>query len=96
MAYGDITKPDDTDIPLCKDCNHFSRDLSQVLFFDYKRGKCLRPTGSSTVNVITGKEETKKLRAFAIDERIGGQCGMQGKFWFSDKKKDLFTVLKRS
>ena len=93
MAYGDIDKSDDIDIPLCKDCKYFSRDLLQ--FFDYKCGKCLRPTGSSTVNVITGKEETKKLRVFAMDERIGGPCGPQGKFWFSNKKKDLFTMLKR-
>ena len=93
MAYGDIDKSDDIDIPLCKDCKYFSRDLLQ--FFDYKCGKCLRPTGSSTVNVVTGKEDTKKLRAYATDERIGGPCGPQGKFWFSNKKKDLFTMLKR-
>ena len=96
MASGYITKPDDTDIPLCKDCKHFSRSWIAILLRDYEYGRCNRLTGSSTVNVITGKEETKKLRAYAMNERIGGQCGINGQYWFSDKKKDLFTVLKRS
>ena len=96
MSRGDIDKPDDTDILLCKDCKHFSRSWIPILLGDYEYGRCRRPIGSSTVNVITGKEETKKLRAYAMNERIGGPCDIQGKYWFSDKKKDLFTLLKRS
>ena len=96
MASGYVAKPDNIDIPLCKDCKHFSRSWIPILLGDYEYGRCHRPTGSSTVNVITGKEDTKKLHGYAANERLEGSCGIQGKFWFSDKKKDLFTMLKRS
>ena len=96
MAQGDIDKPDDADIPLCKDCKHFSRMWTNILFRDYEYGFCSRPTGSTKFNLITGKEETKKLRVYAAIERLDGLCGIHGKFWFSDKKKHLFNMLKRS
>jgi len=101
MFYGDIDSnmladTDDTDIPLCKDCKHFSRDLIHIVTMDYEYGKCNRPVGSTRFNLITGKGETKLLRGYAARERLVGQCGIQGKYWFSDKKKDLFNMLKRS
>jgi hypothetical protein len=88
--------PDNTDIPLCKNCKHFSRSWMPILLGDYEYGRCQRPTGSVTINVITGKKYIKKLHAYATNERIGGPCGPQGNYWFSDKKKHLFTMLKRS
>jgi hypothetical protein len=96
MKRGDIDKSDDADIPLCKDCKHFSREWTSILCMEYEYGKCNRPTGSTRVNLITGKGETKLLGGYAAMERLDGQCGIQGKYWFSDKKKDLFTLLKRS
>jgi len=102
MMRGDIDShilydyTDITDIPLCKDCKHFSRDLIHIVTMDYEYGRCLRPVGSTNFNLITGKGETKLLRGYAAMERLDGQCGIQGKFWFSDKKKHLFTMLKRS
>ena len=96
MASGYVDKPDNTDIPLCKNCKYFSRKWIPILLGDYEYGKCRRPTGSVTVNVITGKKDIKKLHGYAVNERLGGSCGPQGKYWFSDKKKNLFMLLKRS
>jgi hypothetical protein len=101
MMYGDIDSnmladTDDTDIPLCKDCKHFSRSWIPILLGDYEYGRCHRPIGSTRFNLITGKGEIKKLGGYAAMERLDGHCGIQGKFWFSDKKKHLFTMLKRS
>lgn len=92
MAHGDIDKIDDIDIPLCKDCKHYSREWTSILFREYEYGECHRPVGSTRFNLITGKGETKLLRGYAAMERLDGQCGIQGKYWFSDKKKDLFAM----
>ena len=95
MAAGDIHKTVE-DVPICKNCKHFRRSLLQILYFDYEFGKCRRPEGPVQINLITGKEQTRTLRRWASSERIDGECGIQGKYWFSDRKKDLFTLLKRS
>ena len=96
MARGDIDNPDDADIPLCKDCKHFSRDLIHIVTMYYEYGECHRPVGSTRFNLITGKGGIKKLCVSAAIERLDGLCGIQGKYWFSDKKKHLFNMLKRS
>ena len=81
---------------LCKDCTHFQfSSLDKLRGLSNEYGKC-KLTRKTVVeyNYINGKHTTTIAVSYAKLCRSHGECGTQGKFWVSEKKKHLFTLLK--
>jgi hypothetical protein len=44
---------------------------------------------------VNGKDRSRIVLKNASTERKYGKCGAEGKFWVSEKKNLLFTLLKK-
>ena len=82
---------------LCKDCKHF-----QFSFLDRMRGlsnvygTCkLTTTTEVEYDYVNGKDRSRIVLKNASIERKYGECGAEGRFWVSEKKNLLFTLLKK-
>ena len=85
---------------LCKDCKHFQFSfLDRMRGLSNEHGKCtLDETKFDfvTFDYVNGKEKTVVKDIYVSFQRGKyGKCGDEGKFWVSDKKKHLFTLLKK-
>ena len=83
---------------LCKDCTHFQFSfLDRVRGLSNEYGKCtLERVTETTFDYVNGKEKTVVKDVYVSLQRGKyGKCGDEGKFWVSDKKKHLFTLLKK-
>ena len=83
---------------LCKDCKHFQFSfLDRVRGLSNEHGKCtLERVTETTFDYVNGKEKATVKEIYAGFQRSKyGKCGDEGKFWVSDKKKHLFTLLKK-
>jgi len=81
---------------LCKDCTHFRFPfLDRIKGLSNVYGTCkLTTTTEVEYDYVSGKHTTTIAVSYAKLCRSHGECGTQGKFWVSEKKKHLFTLLK--
>jgi hypothetical protein len=83
---------------LCKDCKYFHHTFwSKLRGVSNEHGKCtLEKLSETTFDYVNGKEKVTVKDIYADFQRGHyGKCGDEGKFWVSDKKKHLFTLLKK-
>ena len=82
---------------LCKDCKHFQFSfLDRVRGLSNVYGACgLTTTTEVEYDYVNGKDRSRVEVKSASMERKYGKCGAEGKFWVSEKKNLLFTLLKK-
>jgi hypothetical protein len=83
---------------LCKDCKYFHYTFwNRLSGLSNEHGKCtLEQPTETKFDYVNGKEKVMVKDIYASFQRGKyGKCGSEGKFWISDKKNHLFTLLKK-